>query len=445
MKDLRNPTDLIGWATRAISATPMTWTTLILLIATAIAFWLILYLRGVFEPQVRYRFDRRVALNDPNFLPLLIGFSKSLATQARISGFWSHPDQIYAVRLAAIQKAQHLIQFETFFMTPGQRANEFAEALIERSHCGVQVQLLVDHAGTREIPAAYWKRLQAAGVEVRFFHPPKWKVPLKYLSRTHRKLLIIDGTIAFIGGMGVSDAWDGNPKIGDRSPWLDCEIQLDSEIVPVLMGIFSRHWVYANGRASVEFWPPRQASELKKPMLVIPSDADSKVSPIDAFIWFSIQAAQQRVWIASPYFILDRNTRSALIEAKKHGVDVQVITTSARNDKPPVYYAVRERYLELLKAGIAIHEYQPSMMHAKLMLVDQDWINFGSANFDPRSFFHNDELNLAWFDPDFAPTLEQFFLEALAKSDRIELSTWKNRPWWQKCLGQLILFLHWQL
>ncbi|WNZ44202.1 phospholipase D-like domain-containing protein [Leptolyngbya boryana CZ1] len=423
----------------------MTWTTFFLLFAAAIVVWMILYLRGVFEPQICYRFDRRIALDSPNFLPMLVGFSKSIATQARLTQFWSQPDQIYAARLEAIQKAQHLIQFETFFMTPGYRADQFAQALIERSRCGVKVQVLVDHVGTAQIPASYWKQLRGAGVEVRFFHPPRLKVPLQYLSRTHRKLLIIDGTIALIGGMGVSDDWDGNPKIGDRAPWLDGEIQLESTIVSVLMSIFLRHWLYAGGQATVEHLPVQQASRAAKPMLVIASDADSKLSLINALIWFGLQAAQHRIWIASPYFILERNTRNAIIAAKKRGVDVQIVTTGVHNDKPPVYYAVRERYHALLRADIAVYEYQPSMMHAKLMLVDQDWINFGSANFDPRSFFHNDELNLAWFAPDFAPTVEHFFTDAFSTSDRIELSSWRKRPWWQKMIGQLALLLRWQL
>lgn len=174
----------------------MTWTDIILFVAVLTIAWLILYLRGVFEPKVKYRSDHRLLLNDTNFLPLLGGFSQSLLTQAHIFGFWSQPDQIYAARLAAIRKAQHIIQFETFFMTPGARANEFAKALIERSHSGVYVQVLVDHSGTHKMSSSYWKRLRAAGVEVRFFHPPKLKVPLQYLSRTHRKLLIIDETVA---------------------------------------------------------------------------------------------------------------------------------------------------------------------------------------------------------------------------------------------------------
>ena len=423
----------------------MTWTTFFLLVAVSLVLWLILYLRGTFEPHVQYHFDRYFALSDPNFLPILMGFSQSLLTQAHITGFWWQPDQIYQARLAAIKKAQHLIQFETFFMTPGCRADEFAEALIERSRHGVQVQLLIDHAGSHTMPSSYWKRLQAVGIEVRFFHPPRWKIPLKYLSRTHRKLLIVDGTIALTGGMGVSDHWDGNPKIGDKAPWLDCEIQLENEIVSILTGVFLGHWVYAEGMGRVNPLPPQQASTHARAMLVTASDADSKVSPIDALIWLSLQAAQQHIWIVSPYFILDRNTRHALIKAKKRGVDVQVITTGPHNDKLPIYYAAREHYRELLAAGIMIHEYQPSMMHAKLMLVDQQWINFGSANFDPRSFFHNEELNFACFDSNFAATLKQFFREAFDNSDRIELSRWRHRLWWQKWLGKLTLFLRWQL
>ncbi|MCU0527769.1 MAG: phospholipase D-like domain-containing protein [Elainella sp. Prado103] len=227
---------------------------------------------------------------------------------------------------------------------------------------------------------------------------------------------------------------------------LDCEIQIDQAIVPTLMGVFLRHWLYAGGRASAGGdLPPLPACASAQRMLIAASDADSKVSPVDTLIWSSLQAAQQRIWIASPYFILDHNTRRALIQAQRRGVEVQILTTSKRNDKPLVYYAVREQYRDLLTTGVAIYEYQPSMMHAKVMLVDKDWIHLGSANFDPRSFFHNDELNLAWFDPDFASTLEQFFREALARSDRIECSTWRKRPWWQKLVGQFVLLLRWQL
>jgi cardiolipin synthase A/B len=423
----------------------MTWTEIILFVAVLTIAWLILYLRGVFEPKVKYRSDYRILLHDPSFLPLFIGFSQSLLTQAHISGFWSQPDQIYAARLAAIREAQHIIQFETFFMTPGTRANEFADALIERAIAGVRVHVLVDHSGTLKMSSSYWKRLRTAGVEVRFFHPPKLKMPLQYLSRTHRKLLIIDGTIAFTGGAGVSDNWDGDPKIGDRAPWFDCEIRLENDIVPVLVGIFRRHWLYEGGKATGGYFPPEQSSVEAKPMLVVPHDADSKISSINALIWFSLQAAQQRIWIASPYFILDRNTRTALIQAKKRGVDVRVVTTSARNDKPSVYYAVRECYRYFLPTGIEIYEYQPSMIHAKLMLVDQDWISFGSANFDPRSFYHNDELNLAWFDSDLAPTIEKLLLEAFEKSKRIEQSSWRNRPWRQRLIGRCFLLLRWQL
>jgi cardiolipin synthase A/B len=424
----------------------VTRTTLFLTIAIALSWWLFLYLQGVFEPKVEYRSDRRFALDDPNFIPLLMGCCKSLPAQANIVKFWSQPERIYAARLAAISTAQHIIQFETFFMTPGKRTQEFAAALIERSHNGVRVQMLIDHAGTHQLPSSYWNKLRAAGVEVRFFHPPRLKHPLQYLNRTHRKLLIVDGTTAFIGGTGVSDDWDGNPQIGDTAPWLDCEIQLNNAIVPMFSGIFLRHWWYARGRTSGAELPLAPANVPTTPMLVTASDADdNQVSPINALYWFGLQAAQQQIWIASPYFLLDINTRRALIDARQRGVAVRVVTTSARNDKPAVYYAAREGYRELLVAGIEIYEYQPSMMHAKLMLVDRQWINFGSANFDPRSFFHNDELNLAWFDRDFAATLDRFFHDACAQSELVKLSLWMKRPWWQRCLGRLMLVLRWQL
>ncbi|NEQ34661.1 MAG: cardiolipin synthase B, partial [Leptolyngbya sp. SIO4C5] len=156
-------------------------------------------------------------------------------------------------------------------------------------------------------------------------------------------------------------------------------------------------------------------------------------------------SARQRLWIASPYLLPDKNTRQILIKASRQGTDVRILTMGSLSDKPYVYYASRELYGELLQNGIKIYEYQPSMMHGKLILIDQDWVSLGSANLDPRSFFHNDELNFSTAQPLVIQQLEQLFLQAFTKSQLIELSTWRSRSFWKKLYGRCSLLIYWQL
>jgi cardiolipin synthase A/B len=412
---------------------------------------LILYLRGTFRDPIQYRMkgfaDQMKSfldLEDPH-LALLSGLSNSLVTHGHLTGFWSRPEEIYAARLAAVRRARELIYFETFFMTPGYRPQELAAALIERAQSGVKVQFLADSFGALSLPQGYWKQLEAAGVEVRFYERFKWKRPLDYLSRTHRKLLIIDRQVVLTGGTGVSDHWDGTPKAGDTAPWLDTEVRFEGPIVRTLEGIFLQHWLEAGGVG--ELYPkPLEPSQAGGSMiLVTPSDSPRHNSSICTLFYTSILAARERVWIASPYFLPEINSRRALIQAHRQGIDVRILTVGPHNDKKWVYYAVRERYEDLLQAGIPIYEYQPSMMHAKLFLIDTHWVITGSANFDPRSLFHNDELNFSMSDSQFAATVESFFHDGFARSQHIKLSEWRHRPRWQRLTSQLPLFFQWQL
>jgi len=412
---------------------------------------LILYLRGTFRDPIEYRMKGFpdpmkgfLNLEDPQ-LALISGLSNSLITQGRLTGFWSQPAEIYAARLAAIRKAQDVIYFETFFMTPGYRPQELAEALIERAQAGVKIQFLADSFGALSLPQRYWKQLQAAGVEIRFYEKFKWKRPLDYISRTHRKLLIIDRKWVLTGGTGVSDHWDGVSKTGNTPPWLDTEIQLEGPIVRTLEGIFLQHWLEAGGVGELLPQPFDCSALENSTILVTPSDSPRHNSSICTLFYTSILAAKERIWIASPYFLPETNSRRALIRAQRQGLDVRILTVGPHNDKKWVYYAVRERYGDLLTAEIPIYEYQPSMMHAKMFLIDDHWVITGSANFDPRSLFHNDELNFSMSEPQFATAVELFFIDSFSKSKRVNLFEWQNRPLWQRLTSQLPLFFQWQL
>ena len=406
------------------------------------------YFQGAFRDRVEYRVDCPPDPAKPDFAPTLASITNSFFTQGIITDFWAEPDLIQQARLDAINKAKHTIDFETFFMTPGKRADDFALAIAQKATEGVEIRLIVDSYGTKDIAQKYWQRLQAVGVKIVFFNSFKWKAPLDYSGRTHRKLLIIDRQVALIGGAGISDLWDGHEKFDDRQPWLDIEMCLEGDVVLYLEGSFSQHWTYGGGTANLS---PEQLSPTAKvkqyPMLVTPgANPQYRFSPIKALKYNSIIAARKSIWLASPYFLPDPNSQDLLVAAKKAGLDVRILTTSKRSDKKSVYYASYEHYGKLLRGGVEIYEYQPSMTHAKMLLIDHRWAITGSANFDPRSFDHNEELDFASPQPKLVNNLQKVFEDGFAQSKLVSYSEWKQRSWWRhRILGNMVDFFQWQL
>ncbi|MEA5503006.1 phosphatidylserine/phosphatidylglycerophosphate/cardiolipin synthase family protein [Halotia wernerae UHCC 0503] len=417
-----------------------------IILLTGFILIVIFYCRGAFRDYIDYRAINVPSPDEGRFAVALGSLSNSLGTTGCIINFWFEADEIQSARLEAIQSAKRCIHFETFFMTPGHRANDFAAALAERAAAGVEVQMVVDHYGTKKLPQKYWKRLKAAGVNVRFFKPFSWKAPFDYAGRTHRKLLLIDGKVALIGGAGISDFWDGQKKFGDTAPWFDFEFCLTGAVVSVLEGMFMQHWTASSGTVdlSAENFDP--APPINPMILVTPGDAPSyRSSSIRALFTTAICAAKQQVWIASPYFLPDYQSCQALIAAKKRGLDVRILTCGSHNDKKLVYYASVELYGNLLAAEIQIYEHQPSMLHAKCLLIDNKWVSTGSANFDPRSFFHNDELDISTAEPQMVQRINQLFHTGFERSRLVNMANWSTRPLWKRIIGRLVLFLQSQL
>lgn len=407
---------------------------------------LILYFRGAFRSQRRYRLINLPAPGTSKLTYAIAHLSDSYLSQGEVTNFWVRVKQIFSARLEAIHSAQHLIQFETFIMTPGRRADEFAKAVRRKAHSGVIVQVLVDSYGASSLPRSYWQNLRSAGVEVRFFNRFSARSPVDYLERNHRKLLLIDQRIVLIGGAGISDNWDGLKKIGDTAPWLDYEVGLQGAIVARLQGLFAQHWLDAGGTADFAKVTLVPNQDSQQTVLITPGeDPTYRSSSIRALYQTLIQSARQRVWIASPYFLPNPDTYQILCNLRRQGIDLRILTMGWHTDKRFVYHACRELYGNLLRSGIKIYEYQPSMMHAKLILIDNHWVSFGSANFDPRSFFQNDELNFSLSDRQFAQRLEQFFLEAFAHSKLLNFETWQQRSLWQRVSGRFWLLFYWQL
>ena len=397
------------------------------------------YLAGAFRATQDYAIANIPSLHDPRFALSIEGLANSADTTGHLVGFWPTVDEIYAARTAAIAQAQHLIQYETYYMTPGRRANAFAEAITDRALAGVKIQLLLDHQGTSKMPQIYWRRLRNLGVDIRFFRQPNWRAPLEYNARSHRKLLIIDGERVYIGGAGISDCWDGTEFAHDTCGWADFELAYEGEVVSLLQGKFMQNWACTGGDIDLKEGL-HAAKKVGTTTLFITDNASTlNESSIRLLIQMQILTATQRLWIGSPYFVPDHNTTACLIQACKKGVDVRILTMGAATDKTMVHLASRELYGPLLRAGVKICEHQPSMMHAKFVLVDDDWVSTGSANFDPRSYFHNDELNISGAYPELAQKVEQFFFNALENSLCLTPETWQQRPMAQKIQGQIAL------
>ncbi len=316
------------------------WLFIALLILSLIIF-IGFYLRGAFRDRLKYRVKNPPYPNDPQFPLILASITNSFITQGIIRDFWNEPGAIQKARLDAISKAQYTIDFETFFMTPGQRADNFAVAIAQKALEGVEVRLIVDSYGTKDISKQYWERLKRSGVKILFFNSYNWKAPLDYAGRTHRKLLLIDNKFGLVGGAGISDLWDGTQKDDDSQPWLDVEMSLEGEIIAILERVFSQHWTFGNCTADLSRQKPQIIGNKNKQqnlMLVIPgANPRIRFSPIRAFKYNSIISARKSIWLASPYFLPDDNSINLLIAAKQNGLDVRILTTSERSDKKLVY------------------------------------------------------------------------------------------------------------
>ncbi len=457
---------------------------LVAVLALVVIVLVSLYIRGAFRWRPSFRVEHAIAPKDPRFLLTIRTLTQSLSTRGQVVGFWNTADGIQTARIAAIDSAQQSIQFETFIMTPGKRTQDFAEALARRAAEGVEVQLLVDSWGTRTLPMSYWRRLHSAGAQIVFFNPFDFRAPANYAGRTHRKLLIIDGEKVWIGGAGISDMWDGTEKSDDTQPWFDIEAAFTGEIVTVLSAIFQTHWQgykrYKDGKSTAidmaKIYPgvaqrKVQASaraaghQYDRPTtpaaatLTLPDDKEGaavlvtigtrpsyRESPIETTKQTLIACARRRIWLSSPYLLPNQSTRELLIAAQRAGVDVRILTTSDRSDKKPVYYASYEVYGSLLRAGIKIFEYQPSMIHAKMLIIDDEWVNMGSANIDYRSFLHNDELDIVTDSAALFDHVEQAFESGFSQCEQIGLRQWKRRSWLKhRVLGNVVRLVQWQL
>jgi cardiolipin synthase len=339
-------------------------------------------------------------------------------------------DQIFPAMLDAIRSAKRRIVLETYIYEPDQTGEEFTNALEQAARRGVRVHLVVDSVGASGIDDEHVERLRTAGCKIARFNAPKWYALEEVNYRTHRKILVADGEIGFTGGAGIGDHWRGNAQ--DKDHWRDTQIRMQGPIVRLLEAAVYENFIEAAGDVTPELDPPGATPEAGAPAFLVRSSPTGGSNDLKRLYLLAIASARRTLDITTPYFVSDESSEWALEEAVRRGVKVRLLVEGDVTDAVPVKYASREKYERLLETGIEIYEYQPTMMHTKVLVVDGTFSMFGSANFDNRSLELNEELNVAVTSADLARRLLDDMEADLKRAERIDLSTWRQRSALQK-------------
>jgi cardiolipin synthase len=336
-------------------------------------------------------------------------------------------EQIFPEYLRVIREARRTICLTTYAWWRGDIAEEVADALCERASAGVECNVIVDAVGTLKIADGILDRLEEGNVRVVRFRPPKPYAIRRVANRMHRKLLIADGRVGMTGGVGIAEEWTGNAE--DPDHWRDSHVLVRGPVVRGLFGAFAESWLEATGQALVgdDYLPDLEPIEDGGPMQVVRSRAGVGDSNVEALYFLAIAAARESVDLTAAYFVPRPAFSDALAAAAERSVRVRVLVPGPHIDKDFVRVAGRASYDELIDAGIEIHEYQPTMLHAKSLVLDGIWSSVGSVNFDNRSFQLHDEATLCVQSERFARLLTEQFERDLEASERIQHERWQDR------------------
>jgi cardiolipin synthase len=353
-------------------------------------------------------------------------------------------DQIFPAMLDAIASARTTITFETYIYWSGVIGRRFAEALAERARAGVRVHVLLDWVGAGKMDEALLALMEEAGVQVRKYHPLRWYNLARLNNRTHRKLLVVDGRVGFTGGVGIADEWLGQAQ--DPEHWRDSHYRLEGPGVAQMQAAFLDNWMKTTGEVlhGEEYFPPVDSAGDTRAQVFRSSPGEGAES-VRLMYLLSIASAARNIRIAASYFVPDDLSIETLVAARKRGVAVEVILPGKHIDARVVRKASRARWGPLLEAGVEIYEFQPTMFHCKVMIVDDLWVSVGSTNFDNRSFRLNDEANLNVHDHEFADRQIAVFDADKGRARRITLEEWRRRPAKEKALEWLASLLRSQL
>jgi cardiolipin synthase len=419
-------------------------TFLLVVAVTGILLQLGLLLVALFEPSLPYRIDQLPAraLDSEEFARILATLADAkLHPNTRVEVL-TNGDAFYEAELEAITAAKSHICMEAYILQSGDIASRFVRALAERARAGVEIRVVLDSLGSLFTRRAIFRELTDAGGQVCWYTPFRWYNLTRLNHRTHRETIVIDGEVGFLGGAGIADHWyKDRPRM---KRWRDTMFRVRGQAVSSLQSMFAENWLESSGEllTSARYYPLCESGGGTTAMVVNSTPSHGRATRARMLFQTLIASASRSIHITTPYFLPDRSARQELVRAmESRGVELKIIVPGMHSDHLLTRTSSRRLYGELLRHGAQIYEYQPSMVHAKTLVIDGVWSVVGSTNFDSRSFGINDEVNLAALDEALAARIEEDFQRDLEASHRITYNEWRKRPLLERaheCLGWIL-------
>ncbi len=356
-------------------------------------------------------------------LERLIGIA---ATEGNLLVPLRNGDEIFAAMLESIRGAEHTVDMMTFVYWRGDIAQEFADALAERSRAGVRVRLLLDGFGSRLIAKDQLAAMSEAGVQVAWFRKPLHLSPLKQNHRCHRKVLVVDEETAFTGGVGIAEEWCGDAR--NENEWRDTHVRVCGPAVDGLAAAFAQNWAECHD----ELFDARDRFIRTEPcgdavVQVVRGSASFGWQDMQTLLRVVLESAEERIRLTTAYFAPDAYFVELLCAAARRGVEVEILLPGPHTDKRVCQLAGQRHYEDLTACGVKISQYQPTMLHTKTITIDRVAALIGSTNFNRRSLDHDEEVMLAVLDPEFTATLDGHFDQDRRLSEPIDGGRWKRR------------------
>lgn len=389
------------------------------------------------EKVLNRKIEHRYSISDPQFrreMSVMLG--PAILRGNSITAL-QNGNEIFPAMLQAISSAQRSITFETFIYWSGETGDKFSQALSERARAGVPVSVIIDWVGSTRMDQSLLDAMQAAGVHIHRYRPLRWYNLGRMNNRTHRKLLVVDGRIGFTGGVGIADQWIGDG--GDPEHWRDMHFQVEGPVVAQLQAAFNDNWIRTTGHVlnGPRYFPVLKEEGKMEAHVFIASPSSGSES-MHLMYLLAIAAAEARIDLTASYFVLDNLLIEALIAARNRGVRVRILLPGLHMDVLTVKIASKAQWGALLQAGAEIYEYQPTMLHSKLLIIDATFVSVGSTNFDIRSIRLNDEASLNIYNSDFATDMTAVFEADLLAAKPYSLARWQNRPLHQKIAEKIL-------
>jgi cardiolipin synthase len=378
------------------------------------------------QDQETVRVRTSLGTTDPRFTDYLARLVGAPLTSGDSYIVHTDGDNAFPAMLSAIHGARYRVSFETYVYNSGEVAEQFTAAFEAAARRGVEVRIVLDAIGAQDHDAEHVERLERAGCEVALFNTLTSYSIEELNYRTHRKSLVVDGDVAFVGGIGIADYWARQTERGPM--WRDTQIEVRGPAAVNVEASFNENWIESGRIVEPDLLPHDDAPAGQAKSIVVWASSEGGTNRMKLLYLLAIASARSTLDIQSPYLALDESTRWSLEDARRRGVRVRILMESDITDAKPVKFASRASYGRLLQQGMEIYEYQPAMMHAKAIVIDGLLSIIGSANFDNRSLELNDELNIAVFDRALAERLTADFERDIARSTRINLDEWRSTP-----------------